>query len=71
MNDIEITGEFIELYKLLKLENWVASGGEAKYMISEGRVKVNGDVETRKRKKIFPGDMVEFEQESVRVKGRT
>lgn len=69
MNGIDITDEFIELNKLLKHVNWVASGGEAKFVISEGRVKVNGDVETRKRKKIFPGDVVEFGQETVRVKG--
>jgi ribosome-associated protein len=70
MNDIEITDEFIELNKLLKLENWVASGGEAKIVISEGLVRVNGEVETRKRKKIFPGDVVEFGEEAIRVKGR-
>lgn len=70
VNDIEIEDEFIELNKLLKLENWVASGGEAKHAISEGLVKVNGDVETRKRKKIFPGDVVEFGKAAVRVKRR-
>lgn len=71
MNEIEISGEYIELDKILKVENWVASGGEAKFMISEGRVRVNGAVETRKRKKIFPGDVVEFEQNSIRVKFRS
>ncbi len=48
-----------ELYKILKFENLVASGGEAKYLIVDGYVKVNGSVETRKRKKIYPGDIIE------------
>ncbi len=49
----------VELYKILKFENLVASGGEAKYLIADGYVKVNGGVETRKRKKIYPGDIIE------------
>jgi ribosome-associated protein len=60
MREIKILKEPIELYKILKLENRVVSGGEAKYVISEGQVMVNGKVETRKRKKIFSGDVVEF-----------
>jgi S4 domain-containing protein len=48
LREIEISEEPIELYKILKFENWVASGGEAKFVISEGQVKVNGKVETRK-----------------------
>ena len=64
MKDFEITEEPIELYKILKFENMVTSGGEAKYIIAEGRVMVNGQVETRKRKKIFSGDIVSFENET-------
>ena len=67
MKDFEITEEPIELYKILKFENMVTSGGEAKYIIAEGRVMVNGQVETRKRKKIFSGDVVEFDEEIIRV----
>jgi len=67
MQEFEISEEPIELYKILKFKNMVASGGEAKYVISEGRVTVNGKVETRKRKKIFSGDVVEFGEEKVRV----
>jgi ribosome-associated protein len=67
MKEIEITAEPIELYKILKLENLVASGGEAKYVIAEGHVLVNGMVETRKRKKIYAGDIVEFGDLSFRV----
>ncbi len=68
MREIEIAEEPIELYKILKFENMVDSGGEAKYVISEGQVVVNGKVETRKRKKIFSGDVVEFGEEKIRVR---
>lgn len=67
MRDVEITEEPIELYKILKFENLVASGGEAKQVITEGRVRVNGEVETRKRKKIFSGDTVAFGTETIRI----
>jgi ribosome-associated protein len=67
MKEIEILQEPIELYKILKYENLVASGGEAKHVISEGRVKVNGEIETRKRKKIVSGDVIEFGNERLRV----
>jgi len=67
MRKIEISAGPIELYKILKFANMVDSGGEAKYAISEGKVTVNGNVETRKRKKIFSGDVIEFEGEKIRV----
>jgi ribosome-associated protein len=67
MKTAEIYKEPIDLFKLLKFENMVGSGGEAKYVISEGKVTVNGKLETRKRKKIFSGDVVEFEGEKIRV----
>ena len=53
----------VELYKILKFENLAASGGEAKHLIAEGYVVVNGSVETRKRKKIMPGDIIEVHGE--------
>ncbi len=67
MRELEISEEPIELYKILKLDNMVNSGGEAKYVISEGQVIINGKVETRKRKKIFSGDVVEFGKEEIRI----
>ncbi|MDF1591267.1 MAG: RNA-binding S4 domain-containing protein [Desulfobacterales bacterium] len=63
----QTASEPIELYKILKLVNVANSGGEAKYLISEGKVLVNGKVETRKRKKIFSGDVVEFGEKIIRV----
>ena len=68
MRTVEITSEPVELYKILKFEGMVASGGEAKQLISEGYVLVNGKVEIRKRKKIVGGDTIEFEQETIRIK---
>jgi ribosome-associated protein len=65
-----IRDSYIELYKILKRENMAASGGEAKYMISEGMVRVNGEVETRKRRKTVAGDLVECNGEQVRVESR-
>jgi ribosome-associated protein len=67
MRVVKITSEPVELYKILKFEGMVASGGEAKLVISEGLVLVNGKVETRKRKKIVAGDTIEFNQEKIRI----
>ncbi|GBE03824.1 ribosome-associated protein [bacterium BMS3Abin09] len=67
MKEVKISKEPIELYKLLKFEGMAESGGEAKAVISEGQVLVNGKVETRKRKQIVSGDIVEFRNEKIRV----
>ena len=60
MPTITITREPIELFKILKFEGLVDSGGAAKAAIDEGQVKVNGEVETRKRKQIVAGDNIEY-----------
>jgi ribosome-associated protein len=57
----------VDLYKILKFEGLVGSGAEAKAVVAEGQVKVNGDVETRKRKKILDGDLIEFGTETLRI----
>ena len=67
MRVVEIEEEPIELYKILKFESMVQSGGEAKFVIAEGLVRVNGEVETRKSKKIIAGDIIEFEEETIRI----
>ena len=67
MRVVEISQQPIELYKILKFESMVSSGGEAKAVIADGLVMVNGIVETRKRKKIVSGDMVEFASEKYQV----
>ena len=60
MENIVITTEFIKLQDLLKFANLVCTGGEAKIIIQEGEVKVNGEVCTMRGKKIRPGDLVEL-----------
>jgi ribosome-associated protein len=69
MEEFELEGhEFIELNHLLKVTGLCASGGMAKAFIAEGRVKVDGNVELRKRCKIRSGQVVEFEGHRIVVK---
>ena len=68
MNTIEITTEYIKLQDLLKLAGLTYTGGEAKVMVQEGLVKVNGEVCTMRGKKIRPGDRVEFEGKTLDVR---
>jgi len=63
----ELESEFVELYKILKFEGISESGGAAKQAIADGLVSVNGEVETRKRKKISPGDQIEVSGHSIEV----
>jgi ribosome-associated protein len=58
--EFEIEGEFIELFKLLKASGVCSTGGEAKMHIEDGEVRVNGEIETRKRRKVHSGDDVEI-----------
>ena len=57
----------IELCKLLKIANMVGGGGEAKIVITQGYVFLNGEVEYQKRKKIISGDIIEFNGELIKV----
>ena len=67
MNEVEIRSEPVELYKILKFEGLVSSGGEAKMVIDSGAVMVNGEIETRKRRKIVAGDTIEFMSEQYSI----
>lgn len=67
MKEIKIKDEFIKLGQLLKLAGLVSSGIEAKIVITEGEVLYNGEVEVRRGKKVYPGDTVEFDGETVKV----
>ena len=58
---------YIKLGQLLKKANLMSSGVDAKMVILDGLVSVNGEVELRRGKKIYPGDVVTFEGESVKV----
>ena len=67
MRIVGITREPVELYKILKFEGLVTTGGEAKLLIGDGQVSVNGEIETRRRKKIVNGDVIEFRGEQLQV----
>ena len=67
METVRIRDEFIKLGQLMKLANMVGSGVDAKFVIQDGLVKVNGQVETQRGKKIVPGDVVEYQGNSVKV----
>ena len=60
MEKVSITGDFIKLDSLLKYAALVASGGEAKRVVADGLVAVNGEVCLMRGKKIHPGDVVSF-----------
>lgn len=67
MRKVEISKEPVELYKILKFEGLVSSGGEAKSVIDDGHVLLNGAVETQRRKKIVSGDTIEFMDEKLTI----
>lgn len=60
--------EYVELYKLLKLQGLASSGAEAKQLIDKGIVKVNGEVETQRRKKLIAGDTIEFGEMRIKLR---
>jgi ribosome-associated protein len=64
---MKIDTPFIKLDSFLKAINVVSSGGEAKHLISTGEVLVNGAIETRRGRKLFPGDQVEIGGETYPV----
>ena len=68
IEEVVINTEFIKLDQLLKWANFTGSGVEAKMFIQNGEVKVNDAVETRRGKKIYDGDVVEFAGEKVVVR---
>ena len=65
--EFDLDKEFIELNKLLKILSLVESGGQANAIISDGYVKYNGEVDTRKRLKLRKGDIVEFNDTQIRI----
>ncbi len=59
--------EYIQLNQLLKLLNLAGSGGEANLLITSGQIRVNQCTELQKRKKLRPGDIVEFQEHTIRI----
>ena len=64
---MQITTPFIKLDSFLKGESAVSSGGDAKIVIAEGAVSVNGEVETRRGRKLYPGDRVTYGRSNFTV----
>jgi ribosome-associated protein len=64
---VKIDTEFIKLDSFLKAASLTASGGEAKMLISEGMVRVNGETEIRRGRKLYPGDRIEIGGKSYTV----
>lgn len=67
MQEIKIKDEYIKLGQALKLAGLVGSGVEAKMIVQDGLVKVNGEVDERRGRKLYPGDVFELEENQVKV----
>ena len=65
--EFKLDTEYIELNKLLKILSLVESGGQANNLITEGLVRYNGEVDTRKRLKLRKGDKIEFAEMFIRI----
>lgn len=70
MEEVRIKDEFIKLGQALKLANLVESGVDAKFVIQDGLVKVNGEVCTQRGKKLVDGDQVSFEGNTFVIKAQ-
>lgn len=67
MEEIKLRDDYIKLGQALKAANLVESGVMAKLAVQDGLVSVNGEVETRRGKKLVDGDIVSFEGETIRI----
>ena len=67
METIKLRDEYIKLGQALKAAGFVESGVEAKLVIQDGLVKVNGQTETQRGKKLYDGDEVEFENQKINI----
>jgi ribosome-associated protein len=67
MKTFKIEEEHIQLIQLLKASRLAQSGGEAQQLVVEGLVKVNGALESRKRAKLRAGDVVEYNNQSIKI----
>ena len=67
MEEIKIRDVFIKLWQLLNLADMVQDGVEAKYVITDGLVKVNGEVDERRGRKVYEGDVVSYDGKEIKV----
>ncbi len=65
--DFKIEGEYIELIQLLKATGIASTGGHAKFIVSDGEVIRNGEVEMRKRAKLIAGDLIEIGDQKIQL----
>ena len=70
MQELAIKDEFIKLGQAMKAAGIVGSGVYAKMLIQDGQVLVNGEVDTRRGRKLYDGDIFEFEGEQVKIVSR-
>lgn len=67
MEGIKLRDEFIKLGQALKAANLVEDGVEAKYVIQDGEVMVNGETDTRRGRKLYDGDVISFHGEEIKI----
>jgi ribosome-associated protein len=67
MREVTIRGDMIRLGQLLKLAGLADSGGDARALVEDGAVTVNGEVETRRGRQLHPGDVIAVAEEAVRI----
>lgn len=67
MNEVKINTDIIKLDSFLKWSGAVSLGSEAKILIQDGQVKVNGEVETRRGKKLKKDDVIEFNNQTYKI----
>lgn len=69
METLRLKDEFIKLGQALKAAGLVESGVDAKLVIQDGLVKVNGEIDERRGRKLYAGDIVEFEGKQIKIEG--
>ena len=64
---IKIDTEYITLQQLMKMTDWISSGGQAKFMVKELDISVNGEFEDRRGRKLYPNDVVVIEDKEYKI----
>lgn len=67
MEEIKLREEYIKLGQALKAAGFVESGVDAKFLIKDGLIKVNGKIEIQRGKKLYDGDVVEFKGQNIKI----
>lgn len=67
MRQIEVSGEYIKLGQLLKLAGITGSGSDAKMLIQDGQIKLNGSVCTERGKKVRSGDIIKYLDDEIQI----